>query len=212
MNVFRPILCLTLALAITGAAVAEDKKETRKAAAAKKGDAAAKRKAAGKGRTRKAPTASQIMLRGIELTAEQKTAIAPIDKEFGAKLAELRKAQASILTDEQKKQQQAAAAKLRSAGKPATPEQRKELAERRKALASVIKLSDEQKAKQAELRKAQGALRASYLEKVSTILTDDQKSSLKKRGGKTGGKKPADGNKPRRKKKGADGKTAKDAA
>ena len=127
MKVFRSVLILALTVAVAGGAVADEKKEAkkdgaRKVTAEKKGDAAQKGKGRAKGRTRKAPAVSQLMLRGIELTAEQKKAVEPFDKEFSVKLAELRKAQASILTDDQKKAQQAAAAKLRAAGKAATPE------------------------------------------------------------------------------------------
>ena len=201
MKLFRSVLILALTVAIAGGAVAADDQDAKKAgakkaAAAKKGEAGKKRKAG----ARKAPAVSQIMLRGIELTAEQKKAVEPIDKEFAAKLAELRKAQASILTDEQRKIQQAAAAKLRSAGKAATPEQRKELAAQRKAAGAAVKLTDEQKAKQAALRKSQGELREAYLAKVSSILTDEQKEALKK-GRRRPGKGAAEGKKPSRKKK-----------
>lgn len=219
MKAFRTLLCLALTLAIAGGAMADDEKkpakkgEAKKPAAAK-GDAA-KKGDARKGKGRKAPSVSSLFLRGIELTDEQKKAVAPIDTEFAAKLAESRKAQLSILTDDQKKAQQAAFAKLRAAGKDATPEQRKAL---QKEIQGTIKLSDEQKAKQAGLRKAQGELRATYLAKVDSILTADQKAKLKSRGkrpargdaaGKKPGKKPAKGDTP--KKDGAK-KPVKDAA
>lgn len=179
MKAFRTILCLALSLAIAGGAMADDEKKNdakkgdAKKPAAAKGDAAKKPDAAkGKGKGRKAPALSEQLLRGVELTDEQKKAVAPIDAEFGPKYAELQKSQRSILTEEQLKAQQAAFAKIKEAGKQATPEQRKELA-------SVVKLSDEQKAKQAEIRKAQNELRTAYLAKVSPILTDDQKAKLK---------------------------------
>jgi hypothetical protein len=210
MKAFRTLLCMALTLAIAGGAMADDEKkpakkgEGKKPAAAKgeKGDKAATAKTraeARKGKGRKAPSASTMFLRGIELTDEQKKAVAPIDAEFAAKLAESRKAQLGILTEDQRKAQQAAFAKVREAGKTATPEQRKAL---QKELQGAVKLSDEQKAKQSELRKAQGKLRTDYLAKVGSILTADQKAKLKGRG-KRPGKGDAAGKKPGAKKPGA---------
>lgn len=183
MKAFRTLLSLALTLAIAGGAMAEDEKkpgekkgEARKPAAAKKGDAK-------KGKGRKAPAVSALVMRGIELTEEQQKAIAPFDAEFGPKFVELQKAQQSILTEDQLKAQKEAFAKIREAGKDATPEQRK-------AAASSVKLTDEQKAKQSEVRKAQGELRTAYLAKVDSILTADQKTKLK-----AGGKRPVKGDK-----------------
>ena len=208
MKAFRTLLSLALTLAIAGGAMAEDEKkpgekkgEARKPAAAKKGDAK-------KGKGRKAPAVSALVLRGIELTEEQQKAVAPFDAEFGPKFAELQKAQQSILTEDQLKTQKEAFAKIREAGKDATPEQRKAAAEQRKAAASSVKLTDEQKARQAELRKAQGELRTAYLAKVDSILTADQKTKLK-----DSGKRPAKGDKkPGAKKPDARKPVKKDAA
>lgn len=200
MKAFRTLLCLALTLAIAGGAIADDtkaaqkdgKKPAAKGDKAAKGDQAAaakKRAEARKKRQRKSPALSQSMLRGIELSAEQKKAVAPIDAEFAAKFAEARKAQGSILTEEQKKTLQGAQAKIRALGKDATPEKRRAL---QKEIQASIKLSDEQKAKQAEQRKAFGELRAAYLAKVTPILTGDQKAKLKG-GRRAGGKRPAKG-------------------
>jgi len=201
MKAFRTLLCLALTLTIAGGAIADDTKAAQKDGKkpAAKGDKAAKgnKSAAAKkraearknGNGRKAPALSQFMLRGIELTAEQKKAVAPIDTEFAPKFAVFRKAQGSIYTEEQRKTQQSAQAKIRALGKDATPEKRRAL---QKEIQASIKLSDEQKAKQAEQRKAFGELRAAYLAKVTPILTDDQKAKLKG-GRRAGGKRPAKG-------------------
>lgn len=221
MKIAKCILSLALALTIASGAVAGDgeKKEAKgeKAAAGQKGDkakkggeeaakrrdaAAKKRAAAGKKGERRAPALSAFMLRGIELSAEQKEAVAPIDKEFGPKMAELRKAQNELLTKEQKDAVAAIFAKVRESKQKPTPEIRKEMAAARK-------LSPEQQEKAKELGAAQQKLRADYLAKVDVILTPEQKETLKKsRGGRRdGARKPGEGAKKpageRRKKDGA---------
>ena len=51
---------------------------------------------------KKAPTAVKVP-KSIELTADQKTKVEALNKEFGPKLAECRKKAASIITADQKK-------------------------------------------------------------------------------------------------------------
>ena len=133
------------------------------------GDDAAK-KAKGKKKGRKAPTATAQLLKNIELTDDQKTQVAAINKEFGPKVAELRKKELSIIPADQRKAAQAAIKAAREAGKKG-----KDLAAAREA---ALNLSEEQKAQYKELQKARGELQKAVREAVAKILTDEQKTKL----------------------------------
>ncbi|MDA1162261.1 MAG: hypothetical protein O3B13_04080 [Planctomycetota bacterium] len=192
MKTFKTMLMLMLALVLATGAVAEDAKkgEKGKPAAAKKGEAR-------KGAERKAPTATSRFLGKIELSAEQKEKVAAIDKEFAEKFAEFRKAQDSILTKEQVDARAAAMKKARESKDP----------EARKAVQSAVKLSDEQKAKMAELGKSQKEVNDKILAALKQVLTEEQQKELPQLGRRADGKgKPAAGKKP------AGDKKKKDAA
>ena len=187
MKIANCFLSLALALTIATGALAGDgeksaKGEKQPAAAGEKGAKGKKRRG-----ERKAPSLAAMMLRGIELTKEQKAAMAPIEKEFAPKFAELNKSRQAILTDEQKSAQKELIAKLRAAGKKPDAETRKQLAE-------ITKLSPEQKEKSNEIRASFGKLRQDFLAKVDVILTAEQKEKIK--GNRRGGKKPGAGKKP----------------
>ena len=110
----------------------------------------------------------------IELTADQKTKLDALNKEFGPKLAECRKKQASIITADQKKARAAATKKAKADGKKG-----KEL---RAAGNAAFAITADQKAQQAECKKAMGALNKEIRTKFAALLTDEQKAKLK--GGK----------------------------
>ena len=65
---------------------------------------------------KKAPTAVKVH-KSIELTADQKTKVEALNKEFGPKLAECRKKAASIITADQKKARTEAMKKAKADGK-----------------------------------------------------------------------------------------------
>ena len=208
MKIVKCFLSLALALTIASGALAGDGDKKKadgkgKQAAGEKGDKAKRGEAAQKrredaakkraeaGQKRRQPQGpSAMLLRGLELTEEQKKAIAPIDKDFGSKFAELSKARRELYTEEQRKAVGELLKKARESKERPGPELRKQIAE-------INKLSPEQKKKSDDLRAAFGKLRTDFLAKVDVILTDAQKKKLKSRGGaRRGERKPKDGQKP----------------
>jgi hypothetical protein len=122
---------------------------------------------------KKAPTAVRVP-KTIELTADQKTKVDALNKEYGPKLAELRAKFAGIITKDQKKARAEAMKKAKADGKKG-----KEL---QAATNAALALTDDQKKQQAETKKATGALSKEIKVKFAALLTDEQKTKLK--GGK----------------------------
>ena len=122
---------------------------------------------------KKAPTAVKVP-KSIELTADQKTELDALNKEFGPKLAECRKKAASIITADQKKARAEATKKAKADGKKG-----KEL---RAAGNAAFAITADQKAQQAECKKATSALNKEIRTQFAALLTDEQKAKLK--GGK----------------------------
>ena len=122
---------------------------------------------------KKTPVAIKVP-KSIELTAEQKTKLDTLNKEFGPKLAECRKKQASIITADQKKARAEAMKKAKADGKKG-----KEL---RAAVNAALAITADQKTKQAETKKAMAALNKQIKTQFAALLTDEQKAKLK--GGK----------------------------
>ena len=122
---------------------------------------------------KKAPTAVRVP-KGIELTVGQKTKVEALNKEFGPKLAECRKKAASIITADQKKARTEAVKKAKADGKKGKEVQA--------AANAAVAITDDQKAQQAETKKAMGALNKEIRTQFAALLTDDQKAKLK--GGK----------------------------
>jgi Spy/CpxP family protein refolding chaperone len=112
--------------------------------------------------------------KGIELTADQKTKIEALNKEFGPKLAECKAKANSIITADQKKARTEAMKKAKADGKKG-----KEL---RAAVTAAVAITADQKAKQAESKKAMGALNKEIRTQFAALLTDEQKAKIK--GGK----------------------------
>ena len=110
----------------------------------------------------------------IELTADQKSKLDALNKEFGPKLAECRKKAASIITADQKKAKADAIKKAKADGKKG-----KEL---RAAVNAALAITADQKTKQAETKKAMAALNKQIKTQFAALLTDEQKAKLK--GGK----------------------------
>ena len=122
---------------------------------------------------KKAPTAVKVP-KSIELTADQKTKLDALNNEFGPKLAECKKKANSIITADQKKARAEAMKKAKADGKKG-----KEL---KAAVNAVFALTADQKAQQAECKKAIGALNKEIKTKFVALLTDEQKAKIK--GGK----------------------------
>jgi len=161
MKTVRTVLTVVVALSIAGSALAAEK---RKGKAAKK---------------LPAPAAEALpILAKLDLSADQKAKIEEINKEFGPKVTEARKKLDEILTPEQRRARAEANKEAKAAGKKG-----KEL---RQAIDEAMKLSDEQKTKVAEARKALAALQKEIRGKVMDLLTEEQKENVKKaqKGGK----------------------------
>lgn len=175
MKVLKSLLCVALVLTISSGAMAAD------------GAAKGKGK---KGAARKAPAPTAQLLKDIELTDAQKEQIAAINKEFAGKQADLRKKQASILSEEQIKAQREVFTNARKAGT--------KQADIRKEIDAALKLTDDQKKQMAEHRRAQGELRGQIIAALKKVLTEDQAAKLPKQRRAAGakGKKPAGDKKP----------------
>lgn len=107
----------------------------------------------------------------ITLTAEQKTKLDEVKKEFESKVKEVVKKQNDILTADQKKARAEAAKTAKAAGKKGKDLQAD--------VDAALKLTDEQKKKTEEVGKELKALNAQIREKITSFLTDDQKAQLK---------------------------------
>jgi len=122
---------------------------------------------------KKAPTAVKVPM-GIELTADQKTKLDALNKEFGPKLAECRKKAAGIITADQKKARAEAVKKAKADGKKGKEVQA--------AANTALAITADQKTQQAECKKAMQALNKEIKTQFAALLTDEQKAKLK--GGK----------------------------
>ena len=122
---------------------------------------------------KKAPTAVKVP-KSIELTADQKTKVEALNKEFGPKLAECKAKAASIITADQKKARAEALKKAKADGKNKK--------EANAAANAALALTADQKTQQAECKKAMGALQKQIRTQFAALLTDEQKAKIK--GGK----------------------------
>jgi len=156
MNTFRNLVCLALVASMAANSFAD---ETEKKGKGKKGE-------------RRKPTATQRFVGKMELTEEQKTQVAAIDKQFAEKFTAQQKAMASILTEEQKKAQQTA--------QKAAKEAKQKPAEARKAVEAALNLTDEQKAKRKVQLEAQKKLNTEIVTALKKVLTAEQQEKLPK--------------------------------
>jgi len=168
MQVLKKSLCLMLALTMAVSVSADEAKGK-------------------KGREKKAPAPTQRFVEKLDLTDAQKEQCAAVDKEFAAKLAEVNKARAAILTDEQKQAEKDARKAAKDAGTkgPAA----------KKAVEEALKLTDEQKTKMKDIQKQQTDLHGKIVEALKKFLTAEQQEKLPKVGGegkKDGKKKKKD--------------------
>lgn len=162
MLMFKKLCCMSLIAVLATTAVADEKKDKKKA-------------------DRK-PTPTKQFLGKIELAAEQKDKVAEIDKQFAERFQTINKAMADILTDEQKAAQKTAQKTAKDAGKKG--------AEARKDVDAALKLTDDQKTKMAEQKKLQAALNKEIIASLKNVLTEEQQAQLPKdRKGSEGGKK-----------------------
>lgn len=169
-------LALSLALLIASPVFAgDDKKKSEKGdkAKAERKVKADKPKAenakAKKSNEKRTPNIVRIP-KGIELSADQQTAVAKINEKYAGKLGEIRKQIVGLVTDEQRKAKAEAIKAAREAGKKGP--------EAREAVAKAGQLTDQQKAKAAELKKAGGEIMKQVHAEFKGILTKEQLASL----------------------------------
>ena len=155
MRTARTVLTLTLALLITSPLWAAD----------------SKKKAEKKAPPNPAAERIKRMTEGLTLTAEEKTKLDAIAKECCPMFVDAGKKLMDVLTPEQKKARGEAAKAAKAAGKKGK--------EFNTAVDSAATLTDEQKAKQADLRKEMSAMEKDLREKVMAVLTPEQKDQLK---------------------------------
>lgn len=113
----------------------------------------------------------------IELTAEQKTKVAGIQKEFASQAKEQQQIINSILTPELRKARGEAMKQARESGKKG-----KDL--KAAVDASLSSLSAEDKAKYEAALKANAEIRKNFFAAVKPILTEEQAAQLPQRKGK----------------------------
>jgi len=112
------------------------------------------------------------MLDGVNLTDDQKAKVEAIKREYAPKFKEAWGKHDGILTEEQRKTRDEAMKAAKASGKRGE--------DVRKDVEAAVNLTDEQKAKMAEARKAGEVLRKEAREKIMAILTPEQKEQLKK--------------------------------
>ena len=126
---------------------------------------------------KKAPAAALFNLpKTIQLTGEQQAKVKELIEKFNPRMAEIAAKQKEIITPEQAKARQEAMKKAREEGKKG-----KDL---REAVEAAAQISGEQKQQLAEINKARQALQQEARAALMTLLTDEQKALLPKKGQK----------------------------
>jgi hypothetical protein len=154
-------LALVVALLVTSASVAQEKKK-KKAGAMRLGPAA------------QAMLRMQMLheaLETVDLTEEQKAAHKKLHEEIGPKMKEILDGMKEILTEEQIATVEETAKKAKDEG--ITGRKMFVMVE------SALKLTDEQKEKMAEPGKELLALQRQAMKKVMAMLTPEQKEKMK---------------------------------
>ena len=113
------------------------------------------------------------MLKGLNLTDDQKAKLAELKKEYAPKFKEEATKREGLLTDEQKKAREEAVKAAKASGEKARDSW--------KDVRGAVKLTDDQKAKMAELRKETETLHKEFREKITALLTPEQKAQLKEK-------------------------------
>ena len=122
-------------------------------------------------------------MESLDLSDEQKEAFKKMHEEVGPKMKEALEKVSELLTEEQKTAAKEAAKKAKEAGKEGWALFR--------SIESAVKLTDAQKEKMEEVGKEMTKLQQTIMKKVTGLLTDEQKQTLRKkmapRRGKAGG-------------------------
>lgn len=159
MKMLRYLLMSALVLAIAVPLMAAQEK-------AKRGEKRQSRE-----KQQRAQIIPNELLKGLELSAEQKAKIEALGEQVKPKFEEARKAVEAILSDEQK----AARAEAQKAAKAAGKSGR----EAREAVQAALKLTEEQKVKLEQAEKVMGELRKQIRDKMMAVLTPEQQEAVK---------------------------------
>jgi Spy/CpxP family protein refolding chaperone len=160
MRVFSTVLALAVSLMTAGNLLAADEKTAPK-------DRSSHHPMMGQG-----DLFPGEMLKGLNLTDDQKAKLAELKKEYGPKIKEGWEKADGVLTADQKTARREAMKVARAAGKPRS--------EAWKEARTAMKLTDDQKAKMEQAQKDAQALHKEVHEKVMALLTPDQKEQLQK--------------------------------
>ena len=165
MKTVSAVLTLAVSLMLVGNLLAADEKKPRE-------------HRGGPGRGMMMPGPFDV-LKGLNLTDEQKAKVDELKKSVEPKLKDAMKKYNGSLTDDQKKAREEAMKAAREAKKRPSM----------KDIEAAMKLTDEQKANKAEIE----AVMKDAREKIMAILTPEQKDQLKKKmEGRRGDRKPKD--------------------
>jgi len=131
----------------------------------------------GRGQGRRGPGSMTMIdrverVKDLNLTDGQKAKLAELKKEYAPKLKKANEKLDDVLTAEQKK--------ARDEAMKAAREAHKRGPEARDAAITAMKLTDAQKAKRTDIRKAIDALDKEISDKVNKLLTTEQQDVLKK--------------------------------
>ena len=110
---------------------------------------------------------------GITISDEQKAGLKTVQDELGPKLADLTEKHAAILTDERRAAREAAFKEARESGKD-----REATAA---AVDAALKMTDAEKTQLAELEKSLQELHQQIRDRVTALLTPEQKAELEKK-------------------------------
>lgn len=149
----RSVFTLALALLVSAAVNAADDAKPNKA----------------KGKARRAAPVFRLPA-DISLSAEQQAKFDAIQKEYAPRRAELQKKMNELLSDEQKAARREAAAKAKADGLKGR--------KANEAADAAANLTEAQKTQMADLQKEQRTLNGEIREKVTSILTSEQKAKL----------------------------------
>lgn len=185
----RSLFVLALTVCLAGSAVADEKADAKEAAAKKAKDKKAEARAADKkerakkraAARQKASAPNPFPKGAVELNDEQKAQCESLKKEYAPKFAAINKKRREVVTEDQRKAQQAAIKAAREAGKKGK--------EARAAIQAAVNFTPEQQSQLKDIAAEGKSLMGEYRKKAFALLTDDQKTSLRSREGR-GKKKP----------------------
>lgn len=112
----------------------------------------------------------------VQLTAEQQAKVKELAAQFGPRMADLAAKEKAIVTPEQLKARQEAMRKAKEAGKKGK--------DAKAEVEAALKISAKQKQQLAEINKSKQALQQEARDALMSLLSEEQKAKLPKKGDK----------------------------